>query len=39
MTMKCILGLILTFTFSTSLYAIDCEAPISNERFDRLLKL
>ncbi len=38
MTMKCILGLILTFTFSISLYAIDCEAPISNERFDRLLK-
>ena len=38
MTMKRILGLILAFTFSISLYASDCEAPISKERFDSLLK-
>ena len=38
MTMKRILVLILTITFSISLYASDCEAPISKERFDRLLK-
>ena len=38
MTMKRILGLILVFTFSISLYAYDCEAPISKERFDILLK-
>ncbi|PDH47228.1 MAG: hypothetical protein CND86_03835 [Bacteroidetes bacterium MED-G21] len=37
-TMKRILGLILAFTFSISLYASDCEAPISKERFDSLLK-
>ena len=36
--MKRILGFILAFTFSISLYASDCEAPISNERFDSLLK-
>ena len=38
MTMKRILGLILTFTFSILLYASDCESPISKERFDSLLK-
>ena len=38
MTMKRILGFILAFTFSISLYASDCEAPISKERFDSLLK-
>ena len=38
MTMKRILGLILAFTISISLYASDCDAPISKERFDRLLK-
>ena len=38
MTMKRILGLLLAFTFSISLYASDCEAPISKERFDSLLK-
>ena len=36
--MKCIFGLIFIFTFSVSLYASDCEAPISKERFDSLLK-
>ena len=38
MTMKRIFGLILAFTFSISLYASDCETPISKERFDSLLK-
>ena len=38
MTMKRILGLILVFTFSISLYASDCEVPISKERFNSLLK-
>ena len=38
MTMKRILGLILAFTISLSLYASDCDTPISKERFDRLLK-
>ena len=36
--MKRILALILALTFSISLYAIDCEAPISKERFNSLLK-
>lgn len=38
MIMKRILGLILGFTFSISLYGYDCESPISKERFDSLLK-
>ena len=38
MTMKRILGLILAFNISISLFASDCDAPISKERFDRLLK-
>ena len=36
--MKSILGLILVFTFNISLYGTDCEAPISKDRFDSLLK-
>ena len=36
--MKRILGLFLAFTFSISLYASNCEIPISKDRFDRLLK-
>ena len=32
------MGLIFAFTISISLYASDCDAPISKERFDRLLK-
>mgnify|MGYP001350851972 CR=1 FL=1 len=38
MTMKRILEFILVFIFSISLYASDCEEPISKERFDSLLK-
>ena len=38
MIMKRILGLIMAFTLSSSLYASDCEAPVSKERFDSLLK-
>ena len=36
--MKRILRLILVFTFSISLFASDCETPISKDRFNRLLK-
>jgi len=36
--MKRILGLILAFTFSISVCGSNCEAPISKERFDSLLK-
>ena len=36
--MERILGTILAFTFSFTLYATDCESPISKERFDSLLK-
>ena len=36
--MKRILGFILAFTFNISLYASNCEEPISKERFDSLLK-
>lgn len=36
--MKGILGLIMAFTLSSSLYASDCETPVSKERFDSLLK-
>ena len=36
--MKRILGFILAFTFSISLFASDCEEPVSKERFDSLLK-
>ena len=38
MIMKGILGLIMAFTLSSSFYASDCEAPVSKERFDSLLK-
>jgi len=36
--MKGILGLITVFTISFSLYATDCETPISKERFSSLYK-
>ena len=38
MTMKRILGFILAFTFNISMYASDCETPISKARFNSLLK-
>ena len=38
MTKKRIFGFILILIFSVSLNASNCEAPISKERFDSLLK-
>ena len=36
--MKGILGLLAAFVISFSVYATDCEAPMSNERFTALYK-